>query len=301
MVALTHLARQEKALREFLSAHATDEHAFEARLRLARLLQIRAGLENNEALRTEARRLLEQLAQTATPEQRVEVDFALITFQMRALRTPSPREKEELLLVTRRFQAEHPDDRRLPRLLVEVANVFDAEPETKRALLQGAQAIAKEESLKARIADDLRRLDFIGKPLLLRLATIVGKAVSVEESRGKVVLLLFFADWSPPSIEAIAKVQAAVREIPKERLQLLGVSLDNKPDNVAGVINKSGIAWPVGYDGKGWASPVVRTMGINALPAVWLIDQRGIVRSVNALDGTADQVWALIRKPPPAE
>src|SRR3954451_22696331 len=42
-VAAAHVGRQEKALRDFLAAHPTDAHAFEAEMRLARLLQIRAG------------------------------------------------------------------------------------------------------------------------------------------------------------------------------------------------------------------------------------------------------------------
>src|SRR4051812_8210201 len=107
-LAAGHLALQEKALRAFLAAHPQDAHSFEARLRLARLLQIRAGLEKAEAPRKEARRLLDELSQTATPEQRVEVDFARITFQMRQLGEATARDREQLLLSTRRFQTEHP-------------------------------------------------------------------------------------------------------------------------------------------------------------------------------------------------
>src|SRR5436309_2426789 len=48
-VAASHVARQEKALRDFLRGHPGDPHAFEGQLRLSRALQIRAGLENSEA------------------------------------------------------------------------------------------------------------------------------------------------------------------------------------------------------------------------------------------------------------
>lgn len=295
-----HLATQEKALRGFLAAHPKDGHGFEAHLRLARLLQIRAGLEKAEAPRAEARRLLDELNQSATPEQRVEVDFARITFLMRQLGDVTARDREQLLLSTRRFQAEHPTDRRLPRLLVEIATLFDSEPETKRSLLLSAQAAAQDDELKDRIADDLKRVEQLGKPVALRFTTTQNKAIDLEESRGKVVLLVFFANWSPPSIDALTKLQRTMKDLPKDRVQVLCISLDNKLEETAGVINKNTITWPVGFDGKGWGSPTVRALGINALPTVWLLDQNGVLRSLNALESTADQVLKLVRKPPAA-
>ena len=40
--------------------------------------------------------------------------------------------------------------------------------------------------------------------------------------------------------------------------------------------------WPTHFDGLGctWAFP--RSLGINALPTVWMIDKKGILRSINA-------------------
>ena len=35
-------------------------------------------------------------------------------------------------------------------------------------------------------------------------------------------------------------------------------------------------------DGLGWRGAIPRSLGINALPAVWMIDKRGILRSINA-------------------
>jgi peroxiredoxin len=297
-LAAGHLAVQEKALRAFIAAHPQDAHAFEARLRLARLLQIRAGLEKAEAPRAEARRILDELNQTATSEQRVEVDFARITFQMRQLGEATPKDREQLLISTRRFQAAHPSDRRLPRLLAEIATLFDADPETKRSLLLSAQAIAQDDELKYRIADDLKRIEQLGKPLALRFTTTQNKAIDLEESRGKIVLLVFFANWSPPSLDALTKLQRTVKDLPKDRLQVLCISLDNKLEETAEVINKQTVTWPVGFDGKGWGSPIVRGLGINTLPTVWLIDQKGVLRSLNALESTADQVMKLVRKPP---
>ena len=46
-------------------------------------------------------------------------------------------------------------------------------------------------------------------------------------------------------------------------------------------------------DGKGWESPVVRDLGINGLPTVWLLDGKGRLRSLNALEGAAGKARQL--------
>ena len=112
--------------------------AFEARLRLARLLQIRADFESSEKPRAEAKRLLDELEKTATPEQRPELDFAKVARLMRGLRPPDAAQRDEVLKAARRFQAAHPADRRVAALLAEVATLFDSQPKTKEILLEDA-------------------------------------------------------------------------------------------------------------------------------------------------------------------
>ena len=60
-----------------------------------------------------------------------------------------------------------------------------------------------------------------------------------------------------------------------------------------GLVKSRNINWPVGYDGKGWESPLVRELGINGLPTVWLLDSGGRLRSLNALEGAAGKARQL--------
>ena len=136
-----HVAKQERALRGFLTAHPQDPRVFETRLRLARLLQIRGDIEQSDKQRAEGKRQLDELEKTATPEQRVELDFAKVSRLMRNLRQVTPARRDELLAAARKFQADHPGDRRIAALLAEVATLFDAQPKTKEALLTEAQPL----------------------------------------------------------------------------------------------------------------------------------------------------------------
>jgi peroxiredoxin len=288
-----HLAMQEKLLRAFLAAHPADAHTFEARLRLSRALQIRADMTGNETLRTEGRRLLEVAARTATEVQMVEVDFARITAFMRSLGQPARGERMELLTMARAFRAKHPDDRRVAALLVEVAALFDSDPKTKLALLEDARPLAKDGELKGRIADDLQRTRLFGKTIALSGPTVQGRTASVEDLRGTPALVIFFADFSPPSTAALASIVQAAADLPKGSVRLLGVSLDEPRDPAAALVRELGVTWPVIHDGKGWESPAVRALGINTLPTVWLLDAAGRLRSLNAQQGTASLLRQL--------
>lgn len=295
-VAAGHLDRQEKALRTFIAAHPQDEHAFEARLRLVRLLEIRGGFQGSEKARGEAAQILAALEKAATPEQRVEVEYAKVTRLMRGAQKAPGAAREQLLAAVRRFQAEHPGDRRVAGLLAEVATLFDGQPRIKTALLTDANALATEPGLKGRIADDLRRIDLLGTPIKLSFTSVQGKEVNVEEYRGRLVLVVFFADFSPPSTEALGRIQKAIAELPKGSVAALGVNLDAKREALDATMKAAGLTWPVAFDGKSWGGELVRSLGINALPTVWLLDKQGKLRSLNALEGTTDQARQLLNE-----
>ncbi len=293
--AATHVARQEKVLRAFLAAYPQDPHALEARLRLARALQIRADLERSAPLRSEAKRLLDQIdPRSLSADQSASVGFAKVSLLMRSFRTPTPAQRDELLSAARAFQRDHPDDRRVAPLLAEVARAFDLLPRMKRALLLDAQALTTDAELKGAIADDLKRLDLLGQTVPLRFDSVQGQPFDLEQARGRVVVLTFFAEWSPPSMLTLLAVQKAVAGFPNDKVQPVGVSLDEDRQALADVLKEQAIAWPVAFDGKGWQSPLVRSLGINALPTVWLFDKQGRLRSLNAVESAAGQVQQLI-------
>jgi peroxiredoxin len=295
-LASQHLDAQERALRAFVKAHPQDAHAFEARLRLARLLEIRGGFENSEKARGEAKQVLDELDKTATPEQRVEVDFAKVTRLMRGAQKTAKERREQILGAARKFQAAHPGDRRVPRLLVEVATLFDNQPKMKTSILNDANAAATDPDLKRRIADDLRRLDLLGQPPPISFTSLQGKPVKLEDFRGRPLLVVFFADFSPPSTEALTRLRRVIAELPKDSVAALGVSLDAKREALDEVIKSTNLTWPIAFDGKSWDGELVRSLGINALPTVWLCDKQGRLRSLNALDSAADLLRQLARE-----
>jgi thiol-disulfide isomerase/thioredoxin len=292
---VNHLARQEAALRNFLGAHADDPHAFEAQLRLARLLQIRADFEGNEKLRADSKRILDSLEKTATPEQRPELEFSKLARMMRALKHGNLEQRDDLLKAARRFQTDYPTDRRIAALLAEVATLFDTQPKTKELLLEDAQAAAKEPDLKARIADDLKRVRMLGQEVPLTFTSLQGQEISVSALAGKPVFIIFFAQSSPPAMAALAKLQQEVAQLPQGSIRVIAVNLDPKREMAVDALKSRGLSWPTAWDGKSWESPLVRSLGINALPTVWLLDTKGRLQSLNGLENAAIQARQLMR------
>ncbi len=293
---IAHLDLQEAALRAFLAAHPQEARVFEGRLRLARLLQIRGDFQNSDKARVESKRILDSLEKVATPEQRVELDFAKIARLMRSLRQGNQVQREELLAAARAFQAAHPSDRRLAALLAEISTLFDPQPKTKEQLLEDAQGLATEEELKSRIADDLKRVHLVGQEVPLSFTSVQGHEIKVEELRGRPLFVIFFADFSPTSSAAIITLQKTVAELPKGSVRVIGIDLDEKPETLTALMKARSITWPVAFDGKGWQSPLARALGINALPTVWLLDAHGRLRSLNALDGAAGKARQLLQE-----
>lgn len=292
--ALMHLDKQEVALRSFLAQHAEDGHVFEARLRLARLLQIRGDVQGNLKAVEEGRLLLDQLAVGASPEQRTEVDFAKLTLFMRTMRGPTPESGERLLDLTRLFQKAHPNDRRIGGLLAEVATLFELKPKTMRGLLMEAERVTSDAQLRGRIADDLKRLDLLGHPVALSFTTLDGKPFDVVAYRGKVVWVLFFARWSQPSLDALDTLKKSLAAFPPDSVRVVALSLDVKTEPLQAVLKEKAVSWPVGCDAKGWESPLIRAFGINSLPTAWLLDKKGVLRSLNVLESTQAQTRQLL-------
>ena len=293
--ALGHLDRQEKSLRAFLEAHPSDSNIFEARIRLARLLDLRANLQDEPEPAEVATVLQDAEILATTPARRAEFDFLILSRRLRRwhAKRPTADERQDILGQARSFARAHPGDRRIAALLAEVAVLFDGEPKTKESLLLDAKKLAVNPELKAQIADDLRRLGFFGKPLKLRFTALDGQSVDTKNWEGKVVAVIFFATSSEPSKAGFAELQRAVAQAGRDAV-FIAISLDPERAALDEFIRRLKTPCPVAWDGRSWDGQLMRALGINAVPTAWLLDRRGILRSMDALDDPAGQIQRLM-------
>ena len=295
-VALAHLDKQEKGLRDFIHNHPQSPHAVDAQLRLARLLSTRSDLTGKPAYFDSALRLLAEALKTAPEERRADFAFAQIALGMRRIAVPTDKDRDALVEQMNAFQLGYPNDRRVAPLITEIATLFDEQPRRKQALLNQALAAARTPELRARIDDDLRRLAFLGQCIEVKGTTASGAEVDLAQFRGNVALIYFFASWSAPSLAGLDEVEYLRKTFAKESVEVIGVSLDTTPEALAATLKAHNITWPVIFDGKGWKSPLVRSLSLNALPTLWVVDRQGRLRTLNAKTESEALVRELLKE-----
>ena len=300
--ARAHLAKQEQALKDFLVAYPADPRRHEATIELAGVTaDIGVSLSDRNRIEAAIRSLAGVERDKSAPSKaRADAAFQRITTTMQTVNMAAAARPGEtgnarnlIYDSAGNFASRYPEDRRAARLLAVAATLFDDMPERKRKILEQASVVARDEPTRQRIADDLKRLDLLGKTGEISFDTIQGGNFSLAKQRGKVVVLVFWAGWSPPSVASLAELAQDAANWPGDRVSLASVSLDEKKENCTETLRVLGItAWPTACSGKVWQDPVARALAINALPTVFIYDTEGKLRSLNARDNCG----AIVRK-----
>jgi hypothetical protein len=153
--------------------------------------------------------------------------------------------------------------------------------------LLDAQALTHDETSRPRIADDLRRVEMLGQPVALGFKPSGNRRVdNIAEFHGKAVLLVFFAAWSEPSMDAVVELQRSIAALPKDRVQLLGVSLDTKPEKLGDFARTGRNYVAVWCDGKELGKPMIRPSELTRCRLLGSSTGRGGCARLNALEDT---------------
>jgi thiol-disulfide isomerase/thioredoxin len=141
--------------------------------------------------------------------------------------------------------------------------------------------------IKAQEAADKKLAELEGKPLVITGTTVDGKAFSTADWKGKVILVDFWATWCGPCRAELPRVEKMYTDYHAKGLEVLGVSNDQTADDLQKFLDtETAMAWPQLFDaaaaGKGQWNPITTGFGINGIPVMFLIDKKGVVRTVSA-------------------
>ncbi len=122
---------------------------------------------------------------------------------------------------------------------------------------------------------------------------------TLDNLRGKVALLDFWATWCGPCRQEIPGLVELSKTYRPEEFTILGVSLDTFErmpiDRFRQWLAENGMTWPQIYEGSGWDSIVARLYGIPAIPFPVLLDAQGKVAAAGP-GARGEQLKAKVRE-----
>jgi peroxiredoxin len=113
----------------------------------------------------------------------------------------------------------------------------------------------------------------------LKLPTMNGEAISLENLRGQPVMINFWASWCPPCRSEMPAMQNVFDEYKDQGLLLLGINAANQDNRTDAVdfIEQNRLTFPVLFDTGGQAAYDYQ---VRSLPTTFFIDQEGKVQDI---------------------
>ena len=105
--------------------------------------------------------------------------------------------------------------------------------------------------------------------------TSEGEYVSLEDLRGKVVVLDFWATWCPPCVASVSEIRNLHQRYVTDRFALIGISADDDEKAWRDFTAAKKMLWPQYRDED---RKIQRAFRIRAYPTYIIIDHEGILR-----------------------
>ncbi|HEY2392660.1 MAG TPA: redoxin domain-containing protein [Candidatus Angelobacter sp.] len=143
--------------------------------------------------------------------------------------------------------------------------------------------------------DRQRALRYINQPELARarmappfaVTTLDGQRVSLDELKGKVVLIDFWATWCGPCREALPHMRSIAKNFDGQPLVVLSISLDTDEQKWKDYVAKNGMAWLQYRDG-GFDGAIAKMFSVEAIPHTFTIDADGVLQDERIGDASIE-------------
>lgn len=128
------------------------------------------------------------------------------------------------------------------------------------------------------------------------LRDLTGKVMSLSQSKGKVVLLNFWATWCGPCRIEMPAMEQLYRTFPRRDFEILAVSTDAQGAAVTRLFQqRMGVTFPILHDSD---FRIGLVYGARTLPITFMLDRQGIVRQkiFGARDWASPEARELIHE-----
>ena len=108
-----------------------------------------------------------------------------------------------------------------------------------------------------------------------------GEEIELKNYAGKYVLLDFWASWCGPCRNEMPNVVKLYKECKGKDFEIIGISLDQKPEPWKKAVKDLKMTWPQACDFQVWYGPVARKYNLSAVPYTVLINPEGKIEALN--------------------
>jgi thiol-disulfide isomerase/thioredoxin len=122
---------------------------------------------------------------------------------------------------------------------------------------------------------------------LFNVITVDGQHVSLEDLKGKVVLIDFWATWCGPCREALPHMQQIAKKFQGQPLVIVSVSLDQNEKKWKDFISKNGMTW-LNYRDGSFNGPMAKLFAVHEIPHTFTIDADGVLQDEHVGDAAIE-------------
>jgi peroxiredoxin len=125
---------------------------------------------------------------------------------------------------------------------------------------------------------------------------IRGGTVHLAQTRGKVVVLNFWAAWCGPCRTESPQFDLVYRKIRSRGVDFFGIDTKDVKGNAESFVKDNNISFPIIYDEQGATALRLGNLPATALPFTVLIDKRGRVAAVYVVRMSAEDLTTALDK-----
>ena len=143
------------------------------------------------------------------------------------------------------------------------------------------------------------RQDIIGWDYNLKLPTADGSSLAMEDFRGKVVLMPFWAMSSPESLQLLPRLKS-IRDTYADQVAIVGMNLDGEAAPLEQFLQQSEFDFPsfrAQQPGSSSETPVAVQFGVVSMPFAAILDPQGRVAAITLTGHDLEKTVAdLVRR-----